>query len=126
MLAEFERGAYAAGLMVFAASTADDVERERTVVLSMARRGFDGVVVEPIGPDHSYLAPEMAAGLAVVAVDRPVTGPADRRGPGGQRGGRAAWRTGSSPRTATRGSPTSATMSGSSPAGNARRRSGPA
>lgn len=75
MLAEFERGAYAADLMVFAASTSDDVDRERTVVLSMARRGFDGVIVEPIGPDHSYLAPEMAAGLAVVAVDRPVTGP---------------------------------------------------
>ena len=76
LLAEFERGAYAAGLAVFAASTADDVERERAVVLSMARRGFDGVVVEPIGPDHSYLAPEMTAGLAVVAVDRPVAGPA--------------------------------------------------
>jgi LacI family transcriptional regulator len=75
LLAEFERGAYAAGLTVFAASTADDVDRERAVVLSMARRGFDGVVVEPIGPDHSYLAPEMAAGLAVVAVDRPVAGP---------------------------------------------------
>ena len=75
LLAEFERGAYASGLTVFAASTADDVERERTVVLSMARRGFDGVVLEPIGPDHSYLAPEMATGLAVVAVDRPVAGP---------------------------------------------------
>jgi LacI family transcriptional regulator len=76
LLAEFERGAHASGLAVFAASTADDVERERSVVLSMARRGFDGVVLEPIGPDHSYLAPEMAAGLAVVAVDRPVAGPA--------------------------------------------------
>lgn len=74
LLAEFERRAFAAGLSVFGASTADDVERERAVVLSMARRRFDGVVVEPIGPDHSYLAPEMAAGLAVVAVDRPVTG----------------------------------------------------
>ena len=75
MLAVFERGAYAADLMVFTAFTADDVERERTVVLTMARRGFDGVVVEPIGTDHSYLAPEMAAGLAVVAVDRAVTRP---------------------------------------------------
>jgi LacI family transcriptional regulator len=76
LLAEFEQRAYAAGLTVFAASTADDVEREREVVLSMARRRFDGVVVEPIGPDHSYLEPEMATGLAVVAVDRPVAGPA--------------------------------------------------
>lgn len=76
LLAEFERRAHTAGLTVFAASTADDVARERAVVLSMARRRFDGVVVEPIGPDHSYLAPEMAAGLAVVAVDRPVAGPA--------------------------------------------------
>ncbi|WP_194899806.1 LacI family DNA-binding transcriptional regulator [Catenulispora pinisilvae] len=76
LMAEFERGAYASGLTVFAASTADDEERERAVVLSMARRGFDGVLVEPIGPDHSYLAPEMAAGLAVVAIDRPIAGPA--------------------------------------------------
>jgi LacI family transcriptional regulator len=75
LLAEFELGAHATGLTVFAASTADDPERERGVVLSMARRGFDGVVLEPIGPDHSYLVPEMASGLAVVAVDRPVAGP---------------------------------------------------
>ena len=33
LLAEFERGAYAAGLTVFGASTADDVDRERAVVL---------------------------------------------------------------------------------------------
>ncbi|NUR62506.1 MAG: LacI family DNA-binding transcriptional regulator [Catenulispora sp.] len=75
VLAEFELGAHAAGLVVLGASTADDVERERAVVLSMAHRGFDGVLLEPIGADHSYLAPEIASGLAVVAVDRPVSGP---------------------------------------------------
>ncbi|GAA2022194.1 LacI family DNA-binding transcriptional regulator [Catenulispora yoronensis] len=75
VLAEFELGAHHAGLVVFGASTADDVERERAVVLSMAHRGFDGVLVEPIGTDHSYLAAEIASGLAVVAVDRPMSGP---------------------------------------------------
>jgi LacI family transcriptional regulator len=75
VLAEFELGAHAAGLVVLGASTADDVERERAVVLAMAHRGFDGVLMEPIGADHSYLAPEIASGLAVVAVDRPVSGP---------------------------------------------------
>src|SRR6201995_5874618 len=44
LLAEFERRASASGLTVFAASTADDVERERAVFFSMRRRGFDGVV----------------------------------------------------------------------------------
>lgn len=75
VLAEFELGAHAAGLVVLGASTADDVDRERSVVLSMAHRGFDGVLMEPIGTDHSYLASEIASGLAVVAVDRPVSGP---------------------------------------------------
>jgi LacI family transcriptional regulator len=74
VLMAFELAAKQGGLAVLGASTSDDPDREREVVLSMARRSFDGVVLEPIGDGHGYLAPEIAAGLAVVAVDRPVTG----------------------------------------------------
>lgn len=74
VLRAVERAARKAGLMVLAASTEDDEQLERHVVESMCRRGFDGVILEPIGDDHGYLVPELAAGLALVAVDRPVLG----------------------------------------------------
>jgi LacI family transcriptional regulator len=60
--------------MVLAASTEDNEQLERDVVTSMCRRRFDGIILEPIGADHSYLVPELAAGLVLVAVDRPVHG----------------------------------------------------
>ncbi|MFC4592061.1 LacI family DNA-binding transcriptional regulator [Sphaerisporangium corydalis] len=74
VLRAVERAARAAGLMVLAASTEDDEVLERHVVESMCRRRFDGIILEPIGEDHGYLLPELAAGLSLVAVDRPVLG----------------------------------------------------
>ncbi|GIH26450.1 LacI family transcriptional regulator [Acrocarpospora phusangensis] len=74
VLRAVERAARAADLMVLAASTEDDERLERRVVESMCRRRFDGIVLEPIGADHGYLLPELAAGLSLVAVDRPVLG----------------------------------------------------
>ncbi|GAA1009997.1 LacI family transcriptional regulator [Acrocarpospora pleiomorpha] len=74
VLRAVERAARAADLMVLAASTEDDERLERRVVESMCRRRFDGIVLEPIGADHGYLLPELAAGLCLVAVDRPVLG----------------------------------------------------
>ncbi|RCG28627.1 LacI family transcriptional regulator [Sphaerisporangium album] len=74
VLRAVERAARDAGLMVLAASTEDDEELERRVVESMCRRRFDGIILEPIGTDHGYLIPELAAGLSLVAVDRPVLG----------------------------------------------------
>ncbi|WP_030456863.1 LacI family DNA-binding transcriptional regulator [Herbidospora cretacea] len=74
VLRAVERAARAAGLMVLAASTEDDEKIERHVVESMCRRRFDGILLEPIGADHGYLVPELAAGLSLVAVDRPVLG----------------------------------------------------
>ncbi|MFD0737324.1 LacI family DNA-binding transcriptional regulator [Planotetraspora mira] len=74
VLRAVERAARAADLMVLAASTEDDENLERHVVESMCRRRFDGIVLEPIGDDHGYLVPELAAGLSLVAVDRPVLG----------------------------------------------------
>ncbi|WP_424533233.1 LacI family DNA-binding transcriptional regulator [Sphaerisporangium viridialbum] len=74
VLRAVERAAREAGLMVLAASTEDDERLERRVVESMCRRRFDGIILEPIGVDHGYLLPELAAGLSLVAVDRPVLG----------------------------------------------------
>ncbi|SDJ01835.1 LacI family transcriptional regulator [Nonomuraea jiangxiensis] len=74
VLRAVERAARAADLMVLAASTDDDEQLERQVVESMCRRRFDGIILEPIGTDHGYLVPELAAGLSLVAVDRPVLG----------------------------------------------------
>ena len=69
-----ERAARAHGLMMLTASTTDDEAAETQIVKSLCRRRFDGLVVEPIGDDHSYLAREIENGLAVVAIDRPFTG----------------------------------------------------
>jgi LacI family transcriptional regulator len=69
-----EESARAAGLMILAASTNDDTDLEREVVMSMWRRRFDGVILEPIGADHGYLAPQLAGGLSLVAIDRPIEG----------------------------------------------------
>jgi len=61
-------------LTVLAVSTDDDEGLEREAVLSMCRRRVDGIVIEPIGSSHDYLAAEIDAGMTVVAVDRPAGG----------------------------------------------------
>jgi hypothetical protein len=38
------------------------------------RRRVDGIIIEPIEPNHDYLDPDIASGLPVVAVDRPCAG----------------------------------------------------
>jgi LacI family transcriptional regulator len=70
----FERAAGALGLMLLSASTSDSEAKETAVIKSLCRRRVDGLVVEPIGDDHSYLAGEIENGLAVVAIDRPFAG----------------------------------------------------
>lgn len=70
-----ERAARAAGLMLLAASTEDDGSSEDGVVRSLCRRRVDGLVVEPsLGADTAYLAAQIARGLPVVAIDRPLAG----------------------------------------------------
>jgi LacI family transcriptional regulator len=69
-----ERAAQALGLMLLAASTNDSESAETEVIKSLCRRRVDGLVVEPIGDDHTYLASEIDNGLAVVAIDRPFAG----------------------------------------------------
>jgi LacI family transcriptional regulator len=62
------------GCLVFTGSSDEDPARERDVTLAFCARNVDGLLVVPAGEDHSYLATELAAGMAAVFVDRPATG----------------------------------------------------
>jgi LacI family transcriptional regulator len=52
-------------------SSDEDPARERELTLAFCARRVDGLIIIPAGEDHTYLLPEMAAGVAVVFVDRP-------------------------------------------------------
>jgi LacI family transcriptional regulator len=73
-LAAIEQTARAWGHTLLAASTDFDEAREREILISMCRQRLDGIIVEPIGESHSYLEPELEAGIPVVAMDRPMSG----------------------------------------------------
>ncbi|WP_156724632.1 LacI family DNA-binding transcriptional regulator [Streptomyces apocyni] len=66
-----EEVARAHGALLINGSSAEDPDRERELVLALCARRVDGLVVIPASGDHRYLAPEMAAGIATVFVDRP-------------------------------------------------------
>ncbi|MFC6082090.1 LacI family DNA-binding transcriptional regulator [Sphaerisporangium aureirubrum] len=57
--------------LVFTGSSAEDPERERELVLAFCARRVDGLVIVPAGSDHTYLVPELAAGIRAVFADRP-------------------------------------------------------
>src|SRR5689334_6951734 len=59
------------GVLAFAGSSDEDAERERDLVQAFLSRRVDGLVVVPAGSDHSYLARDRDAGVAVVFIDRP-------------------------------------------------------
>jgi LacI family transcriptional regulator len=59
------------GFLLMVASSEEDPEIERAVVAAFCGRRVDGMIVVPTGADHRYLLAEMAAGTAVVFVDRP-------------------------------------------------------
>ncbi|MGW0681730.1 LacI family DNA-binding transcriptional regulator [Streptomyces sp. NPDC002754] len=67
-----EEVARAHGALLINGSSAEDPEREQELVLALCARRVDGLVVIPAGIDHQYLAPEIAAGVATVFVDRPA------------------------------------------------------
>jgi LacI family transcriptional regulator len=73
-LTAIEQTARASGLTLLAASTDFDEARERDILISMCRQRLDGIIVEPIAGNHGYLESELEAGMAVVAMDRPVSG----------------------------------------------------
>ena len=59
------------GSLLFMGSSDEDPERERKLTLTFCARRVDGLIIVPASTDHTYLLPEIAAGIAVVFVDRP-------------------------------------------------------
>ncbi|UNT00859.1 LacI family transcriptional regulator [Streptomyces tubbatahanensis] len=66
-----EEVARAHGALLINGSSAEDPERERELALALCARRVDGLVIVPASDDHRYLAPEIAAGVATVFLDRP-------------------------------------------------------
>jgi len=62
------------GTAVFAASFADDPERERALVEAFTRRRVDALILTTATTDHGYLQAEREQGMVVVFVDRPPVG----------------------------------------------------
>lgn len=69
-----EDEAYRRGSLVLVGSTNDDPRRERDVLTAFCSRLVDGLIVVPTGGNHSFLRSQMARGVKVVSVDRPVAG----------------------------------------------------
>lgn len=57
--------------LLLTGSSDEDPDRERELTLAFCARRVDGLIVIPASENHTYLLPEMAAGIAVVFVDRP-------------------------------------------------------
>jgi LacI family transcriptional regulator len=57
--------------LLITGSSDEDPEREQALTLAFCARRVDGLIVIPASADHTYLLPEMTAGIAVVFVDRP-------------------------------------------------------
>jgi LacI family transcriptional regulator len=60
------------GSLLFTGSSDEDPGRERELTLAFCARRVDGLIIIPASQDHTYLLPEMAAGVASVFVDRPA------------------------------------------------------
>jgi LacI family transcriptional regulator len=69
-----EKAARDAKMMLMWSSTNDDARLESEVVISLCRQRVDGLIVEPTGDQSSYLGRQIAKGLPVVAIDRPLAG----------------------------------------------------
>jgi len=62
------------GLQLMSASHRDDADRQRAIVQALVERRMDALVVIPAPGDASYLNDEIAHGLVVVSLDRPLEG----------------------------------------------------
>ena len=58
-------------VLTFAGSSDENPQRERELAEAFLGRRVDGLVIVPASADHSYLARDVAAGMALVFVDRP-------------------------------------------------------
>ncbi len=60
------------GVLTFAGSSDELPERERELAEAFGARGADGLLIVPaVGGEHGYLQRDVAAGVALVFVDRP-------------------------------------------------------
>jgi LacI family transcriptional regulator len=66
-----EDAARGRGVVVFAASSDEDPERERDAIEVFTGRRVDGLIMMPASHDQSYLLAERRNGTAVVVIDRP-------------------------------------------------------
>src|SRR5207248_11068492 len=57
--------------LLMTASSEEDAERERTLLLELCQRRVDGLLVVPAGEDHAYLRREVEMGMPLVFLDRP-------------------------------------------------------
>jgi LacI family transcriptional regulator len=60
------------GSLLFTGSSDEDPLREQELTLAFCARRVDGLIIIPASQDHTYLLPEIAAGVASVFVDRPA------------------------------------------------------
>ena len=58
-------------VLTLSGSSDEDPARERELTEAFLARRVDGVIIAPAATDHSYLARDVAAGMALVFVDRP-------------------------------------------------------
>jgi LacI family transcriptional regulator len=58
--------------LLLTGSSDEDPERERELTLAFCARRVDGLIIIPASENHSYLRPEIDAGIAAVFVDRPA------------------------------------------------------
>ena len=63
--------AAASGRQVITASSDFEPEREHAIIDSLVAHRLGGLLIVPVGRDHSYLAREMELGTAIVFLDRP-------------------------------------------------------
>lgn len=59
------------GSLLITGSSGEDPGRERALALAFCARRVDGLIIVPASDDHTYLLPEIDAGIAVVFADRP-------------------------------------------------------
>lgn len=64
--------ARASEFLVFSASSDGDPDTERRLIEAFCERQVDGLVILPVGHNHSFLARRIQRGLGVVYVDRPA------------------------------------------------------
>lgn len=62
------------GYAVILCASDENIEIERTYVRLLTQRRIDGLLIFPTSDGHDYLRDEQAAGLPIVAMDRPAEG----------------------------------------------------